>query len=318
MSNNDINITPGKVVALWKIILSTSNYQGARIQDLYRAGINSSVMGGGLPLKPSIQLAINYKFIIPKDKKLYLSPFSINQLIPLCEDDEPSYLVLRQIYFHIIKDKLVPWIIYFNIDPEIFKISIPNNWIELLEMANLFNFRDKEVQEWWSTLIKVKSEINKEKLNTIGHIGEKLTYEFEMTRINNDFLYDSKKRNVVWVSQISDEYGFDILSHSGKLLKKLSELEHIFIEVKSSEITNPKIFTFYISENEWNKAIENIDSYYFFCWPGIRTNDQTSCYNKPFIIPTKEIQSLIPKNISSQSQWIKCRVCIDLSEYALA
>ena len=316
MINEDINITPGKIIALWRILLSTNVYEGARIQDLYRQVINSSVMGGGLPLKSSIQLALNYKFLIPKDKKLYLSPYSKKELIPICQDDEPSYLVLRKIYYHIIKDKLVPWIIYFNLDVDIFRISIPNNWLELLEMADLLKFQDKDVQEWWSSLIRVKSEINKEKLNTIGYIGEKLTFDFETQRIGRDSIPVSK-RNIIWVSKISDEYGFDILSQSGVLFKKRMESDPIFVEVKSSEISNPKLFTFYITENEWNMAMENRECYYFFCWPGIRTKDQSSSYDKPFIIPSKNIEYLIPKNSSIQSQWVKCRVSLDLLEYSI-
>ena len=316
MTSKEINITPGKVIALWRIILATSQYQGAKTQDLYHAGTNNSVMGGGLPLKPAIQLAIYYNFIIPKDKRLYLSSFVEKELLPFCQEDEPSNIVLRKIYFEILKDKAIPWIIYFNLEPEIFKVSIPNNWIDLLEMADLLNLRDKVVQDWWHSLIKIKSEINNEKLSTIGHIGEKLTIKFETNRLSSDLIPDAIKK-VIWVSKISDDYGFDILSNSGKLLKRTSEIESLLIEVKSSEISNPQIFSFYLSENEWNKALEDMDSYFFFCWPGIRTIERCSIFEKPFIVPSRSLLNLIPKNISTNSQWVKCRVSIDLEELSL-
>lgn len=317
MNNSDINITPGKIIALWRILLVTHNHSGATTKDLYKAILNSSVMGGGLPLKSGIQIGINYKFIIPRDNKLYLSDYSLVELISTHQQIEPSFFILRKMCHHIIKDKMVPWIIYFNQDVEFFKVSIPNNWLEILEMADLLNFQDNEVLAWWHAIIREKTEINDEKLKSIGLIGEKLTINFEISRIKSDNIIDAD-RKVIWVSLISDEYGYDVLSKSGILFNEAGMEENIFIEVKSSEITNPSIFTFYITENEWKKAVEYGDKYLFYCWPGINILGKTSINKSPYIIPSKKIAEIVPKNSSMHCEWTKCRVSIDLKDFSIS
>lgn len=317
MNNSDINITPGKIIALWRILLVTHNHNGASTKDLYKAVLNSSVMGGDLPLKSGIQIGINYKFLIPRDNKLYVSDFSLEELISAHQSLEPSFFVLRKICFHIIKDKMVPWIIYFNQDVELFKVSIPNNWLEILEMADLLNFNDNEVLEWWHTIIKKKTEINDEKLKTIGLIGEKLTIDYEIDRILSDNITDAEKK-VIWVSLISDDYGYDIISKSGIIFDRDGIEKNIYIEVKSSELTNPQFFTFYITENEFRKALEFGEKYLFYCWPGISIVGKSSLTMNPYIIPSKRITEIVPMNISPNCEWTKCRVSINLKEFSIS
>ncbi len=214
---------------------------------------------------------------------MHLSPFSIDLLSRVEHEIEPSFIALREILHHIIKTKVVPWVVHFNLDVEIFKISIPKDWIELLESAELLDLEDEAVQDWWHSLIKIKSEIDDSKQKTIGDIGEKLTYMYEIDRIQSDEIPNGDKR-IVWVSHISDEYGFDILSIAGKAYKQRTEIDNIYIEVKASELSNPKLFTFYITENEWKKAVEYDMDYYFYCWPGIKSNDEIGAFDKPFVI----------------------------------
>jgi|GEM_PF-1466743 len=317
MNNSDTHITPGRIIALWRILLVAHKHKGSTIRDIYKAVLNSSVMGGDLPLKSGIQIGIDYKFLIPKENKLYLSDFSIVELISKHQNVEPSLGVLRKIFRYIIRDKVVPWIIYFNLDVEVFKVSIPNNWLEVLEMANLFNFQDGEVLDWWHSIIKEKTEINDAKLKSIGIIGEKLTVDFEISRLTTDNTLDAN-RSVVWVSLISDEFGYDVISKSGVLYGSEKRNENIYIEVKSSELSNPSLFTFYITENEWNKAKELGDKYWFYCWPGIKLSEKTSIHNTPFIIPSNRIAGILPKNISNLCEWVKCRLSVDLKQFSLA
>lgn len=316
MNSIDINITPGRIIALWRVLIATNSHEGEKIEDIYRAMSNHSVMGGGLPLKSGIQIGIDYGFLIPRNNKFFLSDYAKQELIPICSELEPSYKALRGIYYHIIRTKLVPWIIYFNLDVELFKISIPNNWLQLLTMADLLNFSDLDVKNWWHLVINTKSAIDEAKLKKIGDIGEKLTYDFEIKRLLEDKISEVDNK-VIWVSQISDEYGFDILSISGSLFNHDSKDDNVFIEVKASEVSNPNIFSFFITENEWKQALARDNHYFFYCWPGIKPQSQSSSFELPHVVASCNILSLLPINTTKQSQWVKCRVTINLSELSI-
>ncbi|TFG92561.1 MAG: DUF3883 domain-containing protein, partial [Candidatus Atribacteria bacterium] len=121
-----------------------------------------------------------------------------------------------------------------------------------MDNAKLFDFSDQDVIEWWDKVL-VKYETYKDKLKKeIGDVGEKLTYDYELSRIETDG-YNPSKLFVKWAARLSDRFGYDILSIRGKFFSKLNnEKEQIQIEVKSSDSFNIQRFKFHISKPEWN------------------------------------------------------------------
>ena len=92
------------------------------------------------------------------------------------------------------------------------------------------------------------------------------------------------------------------------------EKEKISIEVKSSDTTNIERFRFFVSKPEWNKAMEDIESYFFFCWVGINISDDSALYG-PFVIPAIQLIEIVPKDVSNTCEWSECRFVLDISPY---
>jgi hypothetical protein len=115
---------------------------------------------------------------------------------------------------------------------------------------------------------------------------------------------------------MSDKFGYDILSIRGKLLKlSFFEKDQVQIEVKSSVSESTEAFRFYVTKPEWVKAQENIDSYFFYCWTATKLESQTAA--GPFIIPAKNLEKFIPKDIGSPiCEWSECRFIVDLGALA--
>lgn len=320
---NNINISPGRITALWQLLLLSNRYErennSISVHTAMEILLNSSLRGGGLPVKDGLNIGIHHKFL-EIDRSGYLCPtaYSKDALLNIHQGDEPNVIVQRRILQRLISFKKDHWLINFNEDIEVFKISIPMNWLELLESAQLFDITDEDVVLWWKTLIHRKEIYDQEKRNEIGSIGEELTKAHEINRLHLDRILNPELF-VIQVSKFSDKYGFDIKSIRGYLLKGSNQLkDQIQVEVKASIIENEEIFSFYISRNEWNKAMETIDSdevYFFYCWAGVNLNLKTG--KGPFIIPAKRLQPHIPSDNSSLCEWYTCRICINLKEFCL-
>lgn len=111
-----------------------------------------------------------------------------------------------------------------------------------------------------SNLLRNKKDYENEnrKNSRTGLSGEALVLEFEKERLEELGRIDLAKR-VKWVSQESDDYGYDVQSfdvdESGKITKK-------YIEVKTSKGNTDGVF--YISPNELDKSEEFGEEYVLF------------------------------------------------------
>ncbi len=313
------SITNGHIVAIWHIVYLIGRYNGITASDTISIVEKSGKLGGTVPVKHGLKICVDYDLVRVSSGILQLTEFTEETILPKCTDEDPSINVIRELLFHLLSYHNFEWLIFYNPDSEIFRESILANdpeWVSLLDNAKLFDFEDEQVNFWWDKIL-VKYEDNKEKIKkAIGDVGEKLTYHLELDRVNTDG-FNPPKSFVKWASRISDKFGFDILSLRGnKFAYTFEQNENIQIEVKSSDAINLEKFRFFISKPEWNKALDNLHSYFFYCWVGINIYKETA-QDGPFVIPAAHLLDHIPKDKSDMCEWSECRCVIDVSGFKL-
>ena len=316
MTPNNVNYSSGKIVALWHVIFLVHQYKerGVVVKEIVRIVGGSGHFGGTIPVKESISIGQKNGFFEINSGVLFLSEYTQRELLPLCNDETPNIDVLRHIIFQILFRNRFYWLIYLQEDVSIFELSIPQYWVDILNSADLLNFTDDIVIDWWRVLVNLFHNFDEEIRKEVGEIGEFHTMQYEESRISSDGINNSHLY-LKWVSKISDNIGFDMLSIRGSLLKHEHNLKDpIQIEVKSSVISNIQRFRFKVTRNEWEKAVSNSQSYYFYCWAGINLNDQSYSAG-PFIIPAKSILSLFPSDNHDTCTWTECKLILNLRDY---
>lgn len=272
-------ISSGHILATWNILFLVFKYRSISPSSVINIISQSGKLGGTLPAKHGLKICIDYGLIKIEDNLILLTELSKEYIVPFCADEEPNIEVQRALLFHLISFHNFHWLIFYDSDPEIFKIYLYEHdpeWTQLLENAKLFDFEDENVIAWWNSVLSKYESYRDNQKKAIGDIGEKLTYHYELNRIASDGHYPPKTF-VKWASRISDRFGFDVLSIRGKsFLFNRNIKDKIQIEVKSSDTSNREMFRFYISKPEWKTALENLESYFFFCWTGINLEQETA------------------------------------------
>lgn len=318
--SKDINTmhSSGKIVILWRSIHFAAKNPSISVQDLSTLIESSGILGGTSPFADALQIGRNCKFLDIDRGKVLLSEDCTNLLLPLCSSLDPNTLAVRFVLQRIIQGSLFgfQWLLFFNRDVEIFKVSIPEEWLDLLEQADLLNFGEEEVDRWWDTILLSVNNFDSVNTKEIGDVGEKLTITHEGARLKS-YGIRTPQHYIKWAARFSNGYGFDVLSVEGKRwTKKKFDKSEIQIEVKSSVSTSVNSFRFRISRNEWNVALKNIDSYYFYCWLGVNVDQQTAT-DGPYVIPAKNFIKVVPKDRNKDCEWSECRLTIDLPSYSL-
>ncbi|WP_257667287.1 DUF3883 domain-containing protein [Parapedobacter tibetensis] len=313
------SISYGHLVACWHIVYLTNEHRGMTPKDAINIVEKSGKLGGTVPAKAGLKICLDYGFLTVHSSQLYITDITTTSLLPECNQEDINISALRKVLLHILSYHNFEWLIFYDSDPEIFRESLIANdpeWVNLLDNAFLFDFEKEEVNIWWDNILSKYEDYKEELKKAIGDVGEKITYRYELDRITNDG-FTPARSFVKWASRISDRFGFDVLSIRGKyFLSTYSERDKIQIEVKSSDTTNLGRFRFYISKPEWNKALEDVESYFFFCWAGINLETESAEYG-PFIIPATELVEHMPTDNSDMLQWSECRCVMDVSKYQM-
>jgi hypothetical protein len=313
----DLLVTSSNILAAWRLISVCALYPTIRIDEAIEIVRDSGMVGGALPAHEGFTLAKQCKLVeLDAEQGLRLTEYSNVHLVGFCMTEEPNTHIIRCILHKYLSAKSVDWLLFFDEDPEVFKAAIPTDWIQLLEYGQLFNYEEDLVREWWSNIFRRFQTYKEGKKLELGKVAEKLTLDFERKRLMSDG-YPSDHTSVKWASQMSDKFGYDILSIRGRGFKfSYDEKDKIQIEVKSSVLDNTLAFRFFITKNEWTKAKDNIESYFFYCWASAKIETQSAI--GPFVISAKDIESHIPMDIGSPvCEWSECRLVVDLHSRSL-
>lgn len=116
---------------------------------------------------------------------------------------------------------------------------------------------DDDAIEWWDSLRLIsRTDLNNSLLQQ-GRKAERWTIENELS----EYLNLTPELTPRWVSLDSDHYGYDILSYRTQANNVPNT---VLIEVKSfARISDPH---FYLSSNEWKKAVQTAPNYLFYIW----------------------------------------------------
>lgn len=157
----------------------------------------------------------------------------------------------------------------------------------------LDKFPSAEVVDWWDDLrVRGRTKLN-QNLLIQGREAERWTIEFEIKKI----AHLGKEFQPIWVALDGDHYGYDILSYRPN--PQFAPLA-VLIEVKS--FTNPSKPQFYVTKNEWDKAVETGSNYIFFVWCTSTKSHKVFSHN--------ELEPHIPKNCGSGS-WQNVLITIE-------
>lgn len=114
---------------------------------------------------------------------------------------------------------------------------------------------DDEIVEWWDGLSGHMRRQNEEQKQGRGRVAERLTVDHETKRLKDIGLTLVPR----WVAVDDNTAGYDVLSYEQGEVAPVARL----IEVKSS-IASP--LRFFVSRNEWRKAVEVGEAYLFHIW----------------------------------------------------
>lgn len=309
-----ITISPGRITALWIVLRTASKYDEITFSDLFSIAKNTSLRGGGLPIDDGIKIGIAVGFLVLQNDVIKIH--SSGQKIVLSWDgEEPNQLILRELLLHLVLKLKPSWLTFTCKSIEERILAIPNEWLEVLENAELIRQPlSNEAIEWWKLIQQKVEEIDEDFKSTVGEIGEYLSIKFEKLRLIRD-KFHLLADGIKWISKESDAYGYDISSFFGNLnFSKSNTNDEIFIEVKSS-VTSSKIkFYFILTRNEWDTAEANIEKYFFHLWKNVKILTKGSSGEGPLIISAKTIKKLVPKDQSENCNWLKCRIEIDFNK----
>lgn len=304
-------VSEGHVIALWRLIHLTKRYKQLTVTEAVEIARNSSLLGGTFPVGLALSLGQQLTLlIIDAKRQMHASPYCIQHLHPLCDEEQPNRAATWGILQRILIYEKAGWLLFYNEDAEVFKSSIPDSWIGLLEGAGLFSFHEIDVQQWWITVFGSFKKYQEGRKLDQGKMVENLTMDFEYDRLRKDGVR-SPELIVKWASEVSDSFGYDVVSIRGTLLKlHYHEKQQLKIEVKSSAASTLESFRFLVSRNEWLVAKADLENYYFYCWTTANLERKTA--TGPFIIAASSIREFIPQDNNPQGEWTECRVTVDL------
>lgn len=176
----------------------------------------------------------------------------------------------------------------------VLELENSENLIQIFEELELFNSNDEVVSIWWAYLDFIARSQDNESFNKrkLGLLGESLSLQYEKNIIKDLGLTNS-------IENIAIDFpnaGYDILSWRIKDKKE----HEIYIESKYNSRNNK---SFFLTRNEYNKAIESKDNYFIYLW---LSNDHTN----PIILKYKDIVKNTPKD-NGGSEWKEAFISLD-------
>jgi hypothetical protein len=304
------HISPGRITSTWLTIKVAFSRDNLIRSDLILIASQTSLRGGDLPIEDGFELAKICGFIEENDKKIKIKKLG-KEIALLSVEYEPTLQVFRKILLRVIVKYLPFWTAFIDRTMEEIIKEIPDNWLEVLEHAELIS-DTAEVNFWWEELKKNLTKIEEDIRKSTGKAGEKLTLYFEKNRLKKTHLTLSE--NIKWVARISDNYGHDIQSFFGlfKYYDSIPENE-LLIEVKSSS-SKADDFRFFLTRTEWETALKNPNCYLFYLWRGVDNSQKNVSAEGPFIFPAGFVRDYLPSDTHLRCRWESCRIIINLRE----
>lgn len=182
------------------------------------------------------------------------SSFELHGMVQDCELDGNDFY--RSCIRAVILSRFPIWVKTIKFGRLVFAGKLEEDDFTIFENAGLLESPPGlDVVEWWDNIgHNVKLETDLEKMAQ-ARVAEKLSWDFEKQRLSDLGI----EQDPVWVGLDDNTAGFDILSYEpGE-----PEITNKLIEVKST-VASP--LRFYVTRNEWSKAVKSKDHYFFHIW----------------------------------------------------
>lgn len=179
--------------------------------------------------------------------KMIVSDVRTTDLISICRHACSHFILRNQFFLELVSQGRESFVATLNDDErQVFRNG------GLLE-----KIPSREVVSWWDEIrYRGRSKLNHDLLEQ-GRTAERWTIEYEMDKVAH--LGDNFKP--VWMALDSDRHGYDILSYRASA--GFAPIA-VLIEVKS--FANRFSPHFFLTRNEWEKAIESHMNYVFYVW----------------------------------------------------
>jgi hypothetical protein len=178
----------------------------------------------------------------------------LHRIVEPCEIDGPIFY--RHCIRGVVLTRFPIWVKTMKFGRQVFAAKLKQDDHAIFENARLLdNPPALDVVEWWDTIgHEVKLEADLEKM-VQARAAEKLSWDYEKERL----LVLGIETDPVWVGLDDNTAGYDVLSYDPGSPENTNRL----IEVKST-VASP--LRFYVTRNEWSKALNFKDAYFFHVW----------------------------------------------------
>ncbi|MDQ0885002.1 hypothetical protein QFZ81_000090 [Paenibacillus sp. V4I9] len=134
---------------------------------------------------------------------------------------------------------------------------LSDDQVQCLTYAGLLNEElSEEALEWWEDIASISRQIDQQKKLEIGRNGERRSLQLEKKKLDEENIDRIPK----WISLEDNTAGYDILSYKRG---DRNEIREKYIEVKACNFSPTH---FFITNNEWEKAVNNKEKYLFHVW----------------------------------------------------
>lgn len=130
------------------------------------------------------------------------------------------------------------------------KNFLPPDALQCFKECGLFGELTDELIKFWDKLSLAYRNYSQTRMTEIGRTGEKLSFDYELTRTGKSPLWQAVESNLA---------GFDLLS-----IVDTTNSQKLKIEVKTTTSSIP-FAKFHITKNEWDTALASIN-YVFHLW----------------------------------------------------
>lgn len=178
----------------------------------------------------------------------------LHDIVEPCELDGHGFY--RHCIRAVVLSRFPIWVKTIKFGRQVFSAKLEEDDHTIFENAGLLvSPPSADVVEWWDTIgHEVKLETDIEKMAQ-ARVAEKLSWDHEKQRLLNMGI----ETDPVWVGLDDNTAGYDVLSYDPGVPENTNKL----IEVKST-VASP--LRFFVTRNEWNKALKSKDAYFFHVW----------------------------------------------------
>ncbi len=295
-------ITPGRLLAIEALIRLADAYGGIHESEARALLRSSGALGGSLPWKDSIEMAVESGLVHWAGDMLSVSP-DATQVVALMRS-KLSVPARREILKTLINEIRPDILVIAYMDESAIRAFVEPDTVQCLVELGLLG-DGPYANDWWESLIHSAQVADREYLKILGDLAEEHSFIYERTRLRSEG-HSSLAESVRWVSRSDDSLGYDILSFAGT--DSEAAAAPLRIEVKACGHAGGKL-RFFLTRNEWAVGLQNSDSWIIHFW---RSSDlRRQHLGAPYsTVAVEGLRAHMPVDVSDLASWTVCEVIL--------